>query len=311
MQMPGLGERELDMTMTGLTVRDELEAATTARFIGIAESGSTEWLELRSQGIGGSEVGIITGVNRWESPFTLWCKKTGRIQVEPLTSEAVEWGNRLEPVILDKFTSEHPELEVLRDVGTWCHAERDWQIANPDAMFRQGGEYGIIEVKTAQYEDDWAEGVPPSYEAQVQWYLQVFGLTRAYVVALFHGNRYREFEVNAAPLAQDVALAAVTEFREYVLTDVQPDFDGAMSTYQTVRALHPEITDDEVELGWLGVGYFGAEAAFKEAEAELNKYKSHILDAMGTAKRGLVEGVWTFSRQARGTGTPYLVLKRQ
>lgn len=284
---------------------------TRAEHIGNFDNGSTEWHEARAKGIGGSEVGTICGLNKWESPYTLWAKKTGKIPVSFEQNEAMEWGTRLEPVILDKFEDAHPELELHREVGTWHHPEREWQIANPDGIYlTNDGTFGIVEVKTAQYEDEWSDGVPRYYETQVQWYLQTFGYSHAYVIALFHGNRYREYEVEASPIAQDYALNEVEKFRKFLTTDAEPDFDGTSSTYETVRVMHPDITDDEVELGYLGVQYFQLDEQFKVAEAQLKELKSRILDAMDTAKRGTVEGIWTFSRQARGTGAPYLVVKR-
>ncbi|HLP97636.1 MAG TPA: YqaJ viral recombinase family protein [Sideroxyarcus sp.] len=281
-------------------------------FLGRHESGSEEWHELRAQGIGGSEVGTILGLNKWESAFTLWCKKTGRIEGNIPVSEAMEWGSRLEPVILDKWREEHVFVNCIEQPGTYCHPDHPWMIANPDAIYTDptGDWKGIIEVKTAQFEDDWADGVPRHYEAQVQWYLQILGLEHAYVVALFHGNRYREFEVHANPLAQEAALDAASVFWACVVNDMQPDFDGSMSTYQTVRTIHPDIEDGEVELGYLGEQYFTAKAAAEKAEADVTYLKSAILREMGRAKRGLVNDVWTFTRQARNGGTPYLVEKR-
>jgi putative phage-type endonuclease len=146
---------------------------TAARFVANYENGSDDWHDLRATGIGGSEVGAICGLNRWESAFSLWAKKTGQIADTFTGNEATEWGNRLEPVIIDKFADEHPELVVHENVGTWAHPEREWQLANPDAIFETlDGEFGIIEVKTAQFEDDW-NPIPPSYRAQVQWYLSL------------------------------------------------------------------------------------------------------------------------------------------
>lgn len=303
--------------MTNKTVTAGVDTfGTAAVHIATVENGSPEWHDLRATGIGGSEVGTILGLNKWESPFTLWAKKTGRITDTLEPSEAMEWGNRLEPVILNKFEDEHPELALHRDVGTWHHPDREWQRANPDAVYQDCDRFGIIEVKTAQFEDDWKDedgnpAVPRHYAAQVQWYLNTFGYDHAYVVALFHGNRYREFQVHADEFAQDVAVETVTRFREYLNDDKQPDFDGAMSTLETVRKLHPSIdADGEVELGWLGVQYFAAVKDMDDAQSKVNEFKSHIIDAMGNAKRGLVDGEWVLSRQAKGTGTPYLVAKR-
>jgi putative phage-type endonuclease len=294
--------------MTKLILSEE--TLGDAERIGVFESGSQEWLDLRGSGIGGSDVGTICGLNKWESPFTLWAKKTGKISSEIPDNEAMEWGRRLESVILDKFTDAHPELQVMRDVGTWRHKDRHWQIANPDALFFDGEAYGVIEVKTAQYEDDWSDGPPLSYQSQVQWYLQTFGFELAHVIVLFHGNRYREFELPANKFEQDTYLSNVEMFREYVAADAQPDFDGALSTFQTIRQLHPQIEDAEVELGDLGMYYQLAEAELKQAETKFNEMRSRVLDAMGSAKRGLIHDKWVLSRQARNGGTPYLTTKR-
>lgn len=284
---------------------------TDAVFMAAHENGTQEWHDLRASGIGGSEVAVICGLSKWESAFTLWAKKTGRIEESFTGSEAMEWGNRLEPVIIDKFEDEHPEFIVHREVGTWHHPEREWQRANPDAIFQAGDEFGIIEVKTSQFEDDWRDGVPRYYEAQVQWYLQVFGYDHAFVVVLFHGNKYAEFEVKASPFVQDTNLETAALFRDALETDKAPDYDGSASTLQTVRTLHPEIDPDgEEELGWLGVEYFAAAANVADAESKLTELKSRVISAMGTAKKGLIEGEWALTRQAKAGGTPYLIQKR-
>ena len=40
-----------------------------------------EWLRYRTQGIGGSDVSIIAGINPFRSVYQLWLEKTG--QAEP------------------------------------------------------------------------------------------------------------------------------------------------------------------------------------------------------------------------------------
>lgn len=284
----------------------------TARLLGNFENNSPEWHELRRTGIGGSDIAAICNASPWTSPFALWAKKTGRIPDDFTPSEAAEWGTRLEAVIIDKFEEEHPELTVHRNVGTWAHVDREWQLANPDALFVDAaGNWGIVEVKTSRYEDDWSQGVPAYYRTQVQWYLQTFGFTKAYVVSLFAGSKYREFEMDADDFEQSTNLAQVEQFRAYIDKDEQPDYDGALSTYETIRELHPDIdAEGSVELGDLGVHYFLAVIDFEKAEAHLNEMKSRVLDAMGSAKRGMIEDEWRLTRQARNGGKPYLVTKK-
>jgi putative phage-type endonuclease len=284
-----------------------------AIYMGNFEAGTQEWHDLRSLGIGGSEVGTICGLNPWESPFSLWAKKLNKIEKENVSSEAMEWGRRLESVIMEKFIEEHQELEVVSSPGTYHHKDRPWQIANPDgiAVNKQTGENIIVEIKTARYEDDWANGVPEYYRTQVLWYLQTFGFSQAYVVALFSGSKYREYEVSADNFEQEANLEKVQNFRTYLEEEKQPDFDGATSTYETVRKLHPDIEDSEVELGDLGVYYFEALEAASVTDKKLIEMKSRVLDAMSKSKRGLVDGAWMLTRQARSGGTPYLVNKKQ
>ena len=43
-----------------------------------AEGGREKWLELRTTGIGGSDAGIIVGVNTYKSKFQLWQEKTSQ-----------------------------------------------------------------------------------------------------------------------------------------------------------------------------------------------------------------------------------------
>lgn len=294
-----------------MTHIEPLEQIEIAQHLGTFESNSPEWHHLRSQGVGGSLVGTIAGLNKWESPYTAWAKYTGQIDDSIPQSPAMEWGHRLEAVVLDKFQDEHPELEVIREVGTWQNLERPYQIANPDAIATdEHGNLVVIEIKTARFPDDWANGVPLYYTTQVQWYLSTLGIQRAFVAVLIGGSDYREFEIEADHFQQEADIALVERWLEHVKNDEAPDWDGSMSTYETVRKMHPEIQDEEVELGDLGAETLAAIDKENDAKAEALKLKSQVLDKMGLAKRGLVDGQHMFSRQARGTGSPFLVTKK-
>lgn len=288
----------------------------SAVFLANYDSNSPEWLQLRKTGLGGSDVGAVLGVSPWTSPFALWAKKLNKIPDDFAPSEAMEWGTLLEPVILERFARQHPELTIYTNCGTWAHKDRPWQLANPDAIAlnKDTGEFSIIEIKTSRYEDEWNEKtgeVPLTYRAQILWYMDTFGFKKATAVALFSGSKCREFEILADDFEMKSNLVAAEQFMDYVTKDVQPDFDGALSTYEAVRQLHPDIDPDgEVELGDLGVHYFNAVSDFAAAETKLNEMKSRVLDAMGNAKKGLVDGDIKVTRQARSGGTPYLVNKR-
>lgn len=304
------------------------ETLGTARLVGKFENNSPEWHAQRAKGIGGSDAGVLAGLSPWQSPYTWVAKRLGKIEDNFEQSEAMFWGTTLESVILDVWTKDHPELTVYRDVGSWVNVERDWQLANPDAIYARYTEdpalgedqdttqFGIIEVKTARYEDGWDEktgAVPDHYKAQVLWYLQTFGFKHAYVVVLFAGSKLRTFEVTYNEFEAQLNLDAVIEVKKFLDADQLPDFSAPFtSTFQTVREMHPDIDPDGKEdLGDLYVHYANAISDEAKATEHANHLKARVLDAMGKAKAGLFLGEVVVTRQARNGGTPYLVNKRK
>ena len=45
----------------------------------IKPNDRAEWLELRKGGIGASEVSAVVGISPWDTPFSLWLRKSGQI----------------------------------------------------------------------------------------------------------------------------------------------------------------------------------------------------------------------------------------
>jgi len=305
------------VTITRITSDAFERLSLRAKFLGVFEGD--EWLEVRRAGIGGSEVATICGLNPWQSAYTLWATKRGLIAPQT-ESSALEWGKRLEPVVIEKFADSHPELTVFTGVGTWSGVT-DWQIVNVDAIFEDPlGELGIFEAKTALYADNWGQsgsgsaGVPAYYRTQVQWYLQALGLKRAIVGVFILGARdYREYEIEADEFEQDMNFKLVEEFKTFYLdAEQEPLFsEPMMSTLETVREMHPLIEDTEVELGALGNAYLHAVTAVELANDVLNTLKAQVLDAMGNAKRGFIDNELAVVRQAKGKGLPYLVNKKK
>lgn len=291
-------------------LRTELE--TVAEFLGWAEAGSPEWDAFREGRIGGSEVAAIAGESKYESAYSLWAKKLSKIPSNREDNEPMYWGRALEPVIIDRFERDHAELTIYRDVGTWANKQHPHMLANPDALYRTAdGELGVIEVKTARFADDWAEGVPRYYETQVQWYLATLGLNEAYVIVLISGSDYREYTIEADKTWQDYDQERVAEFMHCLERDEKPAWDGSEATLQTVRKQHPDIDSEaSVELGDLGVYYANALAKLDDAKAEARMHESAVLDAMGKAKTALIYDQPMFIRTARGQGAPFIIRKR-
>jgi len=193
-----------------------------------------DWLGFRTKGVGGSDVAAIMGISAYRSPVEVWMEKTGRKQPADLSDkEAVEWGNRLESIIRDKFAEMHPEFIVSEGNATFVSKERPWAHANLDGMVRDAnGDWGVLEIKTVgkNREGDWADGVPDYYMTQVTHYLSVTGWSFAYVAALIGGQHYVEHRVDRDE--EDVRLVngAVDSFwKECVEKDALPQIVGTPS----------------------------------------------------------------------------------
>jgi predicted phage-related endonuclease len=278
--------------------------------LGDFENGSAEWHELRNQAgvVGGSQVGAICGVSPWESPLARFYKATGQISDEVKPSMSMKLGTALEEPILSIFASEHPEFDVYT-VGTYASKDYEWAHANADGIFMEAdGTMGIIEVKFSR--DYWSDGLPLHYRYQVMYYLHIFGFHKAIVVALA-GSTYTEIVVEYDKFEAEAMFAKVLDFHNRVLENRPPDFDGSSSTYEALRQLNPEINPDEKEeLGQLGIHLVNAYTDYQAAETHYKEMQSRTLEAMGTAKYGVVDDKILVYRSQRGTGAPYLNWKK-
>lgn len=284
----------------------------TARRILPAGVSLEDWLAARQHGLGGSEVAAVVGLSPWESRWSLWHRKSGLLGPVEETDE-MRWGTILEPVIAAHFAAQHPELAV-RPVGTWCHVDRPWQIANPDRLCfaRQPGDDGprrmVWEGKTAHDSDGWGtpgtDEIPVHYRCQVQWYMDVLGVEVAYLSVLIAGSDYREYVIDYDPYDAAFLREAGRAFVDSVAAGERPDLDEHGATYRAVRELHPAINGEDVELPVaIGVEWLRT-LRYAELSAEaLQLAKSELLDAMGDARRGLLGGEPIARRQPARGGT--------
>jgi putative phage-type endonuclease len=275
-----------------------------AVLLGDFANGSQEWHDLRNEPgvVGGSDIGAIAGLSSWESCITKWAKKTGQIPDEVTPNMSMKLGTILESPILNLFAAENPELEIY-ETGTWANKENPWARSNPDGLYKDAdGNWGIIEVKFSR---DYWSGVPQAYRAQVLWYMKVFGIKQAKLVALA-GSSYMEFDIEWDEFEAQTLWDAAVRFRQACLDMKMPYWDGSNSTLETIRALSPGIVDTEVDLDDLGMHYINSVDELEKATVKTTELKARVIQAMDGAKRGLVFGEHLLSLRSRAGGAPYL-----
>lgn len=281
-----------------------------ANLLGVFEDGTSEWHEARADGIGGSEVSAILGLNEYESPYSLWAKKVGEIPILPVENWSVRFGKAFEDPILRLWAEDNPDYTVYR-TGTYADGEDPFMRANPDALAQHAdGHWIVIEIKTSR--NSWTE-TPPGYEAQVIHYMDILGIDKAVIVAVAGWNYFEDW-IEYDEFVAGAQRQAIGEFWKYVVNNERPRFDGSDVTYETVRRRHPEIDEDLwVEIDGVHTLSLLADR-FDHAKSELNKAKSEVLEAMGKAKYAFFEHAGerhvVATRQARGEGIPFLVIKK-
>jgi putative phage-type endonuclease len=282
----------------------ETNSLLDAVLLGDFANGSQEWHDLRNEPgvIGGSDIAACAGLSQWTSAITLWAKKTGQIPDEITPNMSMKLGTILESPILNLFADEHPELEIY-ETGTWANKENPWARSNPDGLYKDAeGNWGIVEVKFSR---DYWSGVPQSYRAQVLWYMKVFGIKQAKLIALA-GSSYMEFDIEWDEFEAQTLWDSALRFRQACLDMKMPYWDGSNSTLETIRALSPGIVDTEVDLDDLGMHYINSVDELEKATTKVTELKARVIQAMDGAKRGLVFGEHLLSLRSRAGGAPYL-----
>lgn len=269
-----------------------------------------EWREARVNGVGGSDAGAIMGLSPWKSPLEVWLEKTGRDEAPDLSDkEWVEWGNRLEPLVAEKFADMHPELKVLRKNCTMVSKARPWAFANIDREVRGPDGRGLLEIKTAglRSEKDWVFGPPDHYLCQIQHYLSVTGWGFAWCAVLIGGQEYREYFIPRDEADIEAIDRAVDSFwNDFVVPGVIPKMTGRGSEGDALAGMYRDHSGEYVpvmdaDLPILGERVsIGMEIKALEERRKLidNELKALIGDSKGIQSES-VRCTWVRSKQKR------------
>lgn len=254
-----------------------------------------EWLVHRRSGIGGSDVAAICGLSKWRSPYQVYLEKLGEAPEFEMT-EAAEWGNRLEPLVADKFADEHPEWAITEKKVIYCHPDLQWATGNLDRMiicpFRGRG---ILEIKTASeyLKQDWDDGnIPDYYYVQLQWYLYVTGLQWGYFATLIGGNKYREYEVlRDEDMIQELVRITDEFWNQHVLSKLAPPIDGSEATAKLLSRMYPYGQTMEritLEGEQFLHEYFHLKQITKELDEEISQIENHFKSQLMNHTHGII-----------------------
>ncbi|MEB6549118.1 YqaJ viral recombinase family protein [Heyndrickxia sporothermodurans] len=276
--------------------------------ISTKDMSRSEWLMERTKGIGGSDCGIILGLNKYRTAFELWLEKTGQVEPIEIDNEAIYWGNEMENVVAKEF-EKRTDKKVRRSNFMYSHPNHPFIKANVDRLVV--GESAVLECKTASayLAKEWKdEEIPDTYLVQVQHYLGVTGKQKGYIAVLIGGNKFVWKEVERdEELINMIFQAEINFWNNHVLANVPPPLDGSSAAEKYLKEKYDRAEKDkEVVLPpdykEILVQYEkikSDEKLIKKAKTEIeNKIKAELQDA----ERGIVSDyLVTWKNQSRAS----------
>ena len=204
-------------------------------------------LEARKQGLGGSDAPVVAGLSPWKSPLTLYYEKCGAVPVSDQETEAMEWGNRLEPLIAEAYSEKTGRK--IRSQPVRVHPDYPHMLCHIDRqIIGETRGPGILEVKASGefIEKSWDEGIPDHVYIQVQHNLAVYGYQWASVAVLFGGNKFRYFDVDRDHEIIDYLLVIEAKFWARIRTASPPDITEAVDARDVLKKLYPLDSGKEI-----------------------------------------------------------------
>lgn len=260
-----------------------------------------EWLAARNTGIGASDIGGVLGlpgVGRRSSPLKVFMEKTGLLESEDLSDiEAIEWGHEMEPVIARRYrarTGRPIELgrrgryQVLRSKQyPWALCSLDFWTADNDT-----GERRPLEVKnvSAFMAEDWLDGTPDYYHAQVQQQILITGKPLATSACCIGGNRLAWCDVpRDEQMIRKIIFHGELMWKR-ILERTPPEIDGSEATQEVLKRLYPQDNGETVELPAALLetveDWQDAKATIKAAKKRADIAESNIKATLGKAREG-------------------------
>lgn len=259
-----------------------------------------EWLQVRTAGIGGSDIAAIMGNNPWSSPRQIWLSKTKQFATEAkMQSEQARWGNLLETVVATEWGIRNNRQWIAIPV-TLQSIEYPWMLANIDGFTLSDDRStitGILEIKTTtEYNKDvWEYGpIPHYYMCQTNWYCTVTGLDNYVIACLVGGQALYSYDMLADMNLRNEMLEAGKVFWLVNVKDmIEPelshtDLDALRDTAGIDEEAPPIIIEDD-ESERLAESYVLIRDKMSELEKVKKALYAQLFGLLGNSRQALTQ----------------------
>lgn len=279
--------------------------------------------------ISASKVPAILGVSRFKSQYTMWHEMAGLVDPEVLDPDRMAWGHIAEPSLAGWWLHKHPGAKLNpRRNGTFeiAYSSDALPFPNMATLDRRAylpaaprdKRFHIVECKTAMTLDDWGrpgeeDSVPADYYAQVMFQMGVSGIHQASAVVLGPFGEPEIHDITFDQVEFDAIVDRLVDWQASLEMGLAPALDSSVSTYETVRGLHPDIDPKgEVQITLEeAVAYLDTAVGEDDAKAAHRDAKIQVMQRMGDAKYLKCGDVKIAHREARGDKPPFVKFNKK
>lgn len=185
----------------------------------------------RPKKLTGTRLAGVLGVDRWNTPFKVWCDVT-RTYKEPFEgNKYTKAGETIEPKTIDYLKNIYllnvltPEDKYGKNFfkKTWGdffpHEEIFGGMWDSLVIDENGKVEKVIEIKTTERVEDWESDVPEHYALQASLYAYLLGVDDVIMVASFLEDKDYDDPSSFEPNAEN------TIVREFKVSERYPNFD--------------------------------------------------------------------------------------
>jgi len=245
---------------------------------------SDEWYEFRKNGVGGSEIGTVLGINKYDTAVRLFHEKIGSIEPRKEDNEKMFWGRELESQIAEKWQywdgSQEGYLENFKNKnivrscrnvnGYIVNPKYPWLFMSLDRLINIKGGFNLVtgeplsteavlECKNMSYwaSQSWADEIPVYHLAQVTQYMIILETDYSEIAVLRDGS---SLTVESIQLNEELAdriiniskkfwydrvLPARKSFEDRSKYESEGDLMGIERSETKIQELEPEPDSSE------------------------------------------------------------------
>lgn len=263
---------------------------------------TSEQIDARRSGVGGSDAAAVCGLSRWRTPLQVYLEKRGEVPGFE-GNEFTRWGEALEPAIRQAYSDATGRI-VRLPKETLRHPRHGFILCHPDGVTDDGR---LFEAKNTRSGEGWGEpgtdDLPIEYLVQVQHNMLVMGLAVADVAVLIAGSDFRIYEVPADAELHAMLIDREARFWEQVERAVPPDPKSAADVLALYGRASQDLrkqADPAVLAHLTTLAEIKASAKFYESEIERHEtaIKAFLAEADTLVNGREVLATWKASKPA-------------